>query len=218
MNELEKKFKARKDRLKGLIILIVIVVVIPAIPLICGDSKVKETDKTLYLDESVAHEVSFVYPVLIDLGSREDGYYYSIVYTWEDYDYFVVRKYGTKPKVRFYEAPEGLSALRYYVSNDLARDDFSDLITEEIIENEPEIAEKHSDNVFTVIDLDNDVLLSADEWEDARSVEMTYGIIFLISAIFWFVAGIPIIALLIVFTVQYFKTKKEIGEIKGNLE
>lgn len=139
---------------------------------------------------------------------QADGYNYSIAKmadrdnAYRDTgDYVVLKSTPGFPEVDFFvpSMPETQPGGEYLISSNLPEEDFSDLIDDEFINSHEEIFEDRTDFVFTVIDLNNDVLKTAKETEQERTENFNKGMglvitlvgVFYLSA-FGLVLAIPL--------------------------
>ena len=140
----------------------------------------------------------------IDLGQRTDGYYYKIVHMVDtepgrtghiDIDYVVLKKMGETPKVSpFRYFPESGQLNPYLVSNNLSTDDFSDMIKNDMIEQNPEYFEDRKDMFFSVIDMDTDILKTPDDYDYEEFVWKSKVVLLgLVAYSIWFISALKIL-------------------------
>ena len=140
----------------------------------------------------------------IDLGQRTDGYYYKIVHMVDtepgmaghiDIDYVVLKKMGETPKVSpFRYFPESGQLNPYLVSNNLSTDDFSDMIKNDMIEQNPEYFEDRKDMFFSVIDMDTDILKTPDDYDYEEFVWKSKIVLLgLVAYSIWFISALKIL-------------------------
>ena len=150
----------------------------------------------------------------IDLGSRSDGYYYSIARMGGQFDYdegegeyVVLKKYGSYPEVDFFafRQPELPPANGYRISYNLAEEDFSDLIDDDFRNGYPEVFTGKTNDFFLVVDMDNDILMTFAELEQERSDRINQGVASVMDLMFLMflsivgiIIAIPLAALTIV--------------------
>lgn len=112
-----------------------------------------------YDEESIV--LSFMPNSQVDLGPKEDGYYYSLIEITsgdlED-DYVIIKMEGENPSVVCYEAPEGTSRNEYSISKDICRENFAEEVTDDMLDENRVVAEVNREKNFYVIDLEKDVL------------------------------------------------------------
>ena len=138
----------------------------------------------------------------IDLGQRTDGYYYKIVHMVDTepgrdghIDYVVLKKMGETPKVSpFRYFPESGQLNPYLVSNNLSTDDFSDMIKNDMIEQNPEYFEDRKDMFFSVIDMDTDILKTPDDYDYEEFVWKSKVVLLaLVAYSIWFISALKIL-------------------------
>ena len=177
----------------------------------------------------------------IDLGSRSDGYYYSVARMGGRFDdeegegeYVVLKKYGSYPEVDFFllRMPEVPPANGYRISYTLAEEDFSDLIDDDFRNAYPEVFTGKTNDVFSVIDMDSDILMTFKELEQERSDRINEGIgnLFIygfvsvlcvigfiiavplgLSTIAWLLLAFIFLLLFIIFLCIFLTIKKEVS-------
>ena len=171
----------------------------------------------------------------LDLGARSDGYYYTIIrmvdgtgYPQDDGEFVVLKKSGSVPSVEYYSFyAETGQQKPYFIKDNLPTDDFSDMMDDQMIEDNPDIFENRTDMVFTVIDMDTDILKSPADFQKEKDdlfIEgvgdfmafQTIGFLSVLGVILAFVLGvfslitfIAFIVFLILFLVFLSKAKKE---------
>ena len=119
----------------------------------------------------------------LDLGSRSDGCYYTIIrmvngsgYSDDEGEFVVLKKSGSVPSVDYYEYYVESGQLSPYLINyALGEDDFSDLIDEVMVENNPDIFEDRTDMVFTVVDMDSDILKTPSDFQKEKDDYLAQG-------------------------------------------
>jgi len=172
----------------------------------------------------------------LDLGARSDGYYYTIILMAdgssyaldEEGEYVVLKKSGSVPSVEYYSFyAETGQQNPYFIKDNLPTDDFSDMTDDQMIEDNPDIFENRTDMVFTVIDMDTDILKSPADFQKEKDdlfIEgvgdflafLTIGFLSVLGVILAFVLGIfslitfiAFIVFLILFLVFLSKSKKD---------
>lgn len=152
----------------------------------------------------------------LDLGERKDGYYYTII-RMVDPDYFVgnegeyvaLKQYGSIPFVAYYHMnPELGQQNPYLIKTDLNTVDLSDMINSDIIAQNSEFFADRTDYIYTVIDMESDILKSADDYNNERiaglsSLIGTVFIVFLsvICVIFALISKLLALIVLIAFAI-----------------
>ena len=117
----------------------------------------------------------------LDLGEGKDGYYYTIIrmvdpdyFVGNEGEYVVLKQYGSIPSVDYYYFnPERGQQNPYLVKKDLGTVDLSDMINSDIIAQNSEFFAGRTDYIYTIIDMETDILKTADdynrEWSDGLS-------------------------------------------------
>ena len=149
----------------------------------------------------------------IDLGARNDGCYYTIIrmvdgsgFPKDDGEFVVLKKKGTTPTVKYYAySPEAGQMNPYLINQGLYTDDFSDLIDIVMVADNPEIFQNKTNLEFKIVDLDNDIIKTPDDYQkerddalfDAFGGILAYIVVLLASILGAILAGIQyLIALL----------------------
>lgn len=119
---------------------------------------------------------------MISLGDRGDGYFYAIVRmsgadpsTYNEEEYVVLKKYAEVPVVTYFVNQRGTETA-YLIEENLEEDDFSDLIDENITVSYPEIFDNKTDMTFRVIEMDDDILKTPEDYMNERSDRTNSGI------------------------------------------
>ena len=177
----------------------------------------------------------------IDLAAGSDGYYYSVAkigsrddYYREEGEYVVLKKYGSYPEVDFFleRPPEIPPANGYRIPYTLGEEDFSDLIDDDFRNAYPEVFTGKTNDVFSVIDMDSDILMTFKELEQERSDRINKGIgsLFIygfvsvlcvigfiiavplgLSTIAWLLLAFIFLLLFIIFLCNFLTIKKEVS-------
>lgn len=172
--------RTKKKHINIFISIVISVLITPvsiAILSLVGINKDKEVHHSqVNKDKEVQHSQVVGFYNKIDIGSREDGYYYSIVCMFMDsesgitpkdgplvfgksYEYVMLKKAGTYPEVKYVEYyPETGPINSYVISDTLISDDFSDIITEKIINDHNDIFADKDGLSFRVVDMDKDII------------------------------------------------------------
>ena len=171
----------------------------------------------------------------LDLGERGDGCYYTIIrmvdgtgYPMDDGEFVVLKKSGTTPTVQYYSYnAEAGQRSAYLISYGLYTDDFSDMIDIVTVANHPEIFQDKTNLEFKIIDLDNDIIKTPDDYQKEKDEALGdvfvrilgYLVILLVSILGAILAGIQyliallgfvaFIVFLILFLVFLSKARKE---------
>lgn len=176
----------------------------------------------------------------LDLGERNDGYYYTIILMadgssyviGEEGEYVVLKKSGSVPSVEYYFFRAETGQLNpYFIKDNLPTDDFSDMTDDQMIEDNPDIFENRTDMVFTVIDMDTDILKTPADFQKEKDDLAIWGlgkffsflgvgflsvlgvIIASILGVVTLISFIAFIVFLILFLVFLSKAKKEIPAV-----
>lgn len=112
----------------------------------------------------------------LDLGDRGDGCYYTVIRMVEGYndpmdegEFVILKKNGSVPSVKYFlYYPEAGQLSSYLIKNNLSTDDFSDMIDYQVISQNPQFFENRNDLIFTVIDMDSDILKTPDDYAKER--------------------------------------------------
>ena len=151
----------------------------------------------------------------LDLGERGDGCYYTIIrmvdgsgFPKDDGEFVVLKKKGTTPTVKYYAySPEAGQMNPYLINQGLYTDDFSDLIDIVMVADNPEIFQNKTNLEFKIIDLDNDIIKTPDDYQkerddalfDAFGGILAYIVVLLASILGAILAGIQFLITLLVF-------------------
>ena len=151
----------------------------------------------------------------IDLGERNDGCYYTIIrmvdgsgFPKDDGEFVVLKKKGTTPTVKYYAySPEAGQMNPYLINQGLYTDDFSDLIDIVMVADNPEIFQNKTNLEFKIVDLDNDIIKTPDDYQkerddalfDAFGGILAYIVVLLASILGAILAGIQFLITLLVF-------------------
>ena len=139
----------------------------------------------------------------LELGERGDGCYYTLIrMTDDDFqinqpgEYVVLKKSGSVPQVEYFRFFAETGQLHpYVVSYNLGTDDFSDMVDGKMIVQNLEFFKENSNLVFTVVDMDSDILKTPDEFAKERSDGINDAIASLIG--FLFVGFISIVGVIV---------------------
>ena len=188
---MKKKSRDNRTKKKHINIFISIVISVLITPVSIGILSLVG----FYKDKEVQHSQVVGFYNKIDIGSREDGYYYSIVCMFMDsesgitpkdgplvfgksYEYVILKKAGTYPEVKYVEYyPETGPINSYVISDTLISDDFSDIITEKIINDHNDIFADKDGLSFRVVDMDKDIIMSAEKTEELRESKINRNIL-----------------------------------------
>ena len=130
------------------------------------------------IDPNISYEVVSFKNDRLDLGERNDGYYYTIIrmvdpdfFVGNDGEYVVLKQHGSIPSVEYYRFTAERGQLHpYVVKTNLSTDDLSDMIDSKVIAQNSEFFADRTDYIYTVIDMETDVLKTPDdysnEWTD----------------------------------------------------
>lgn len=203
----------RKKRRKVFIILAIIVFVLLAGLLLFGIFHNRSSKKDL---NELPGQTIYILDKK-DLVKGDDGTYYSlarVIMTSVPDDkqsdspyppayegsvqYVILKKYGEFPSVLIYSSGSIETGPQnpYRVSEKLQVMDLSDIITEDNMENNSVTLAGLDGLSFSVIDMDNDIIMSAQEYQDKRDANI-FGGIALILLLYVVLPVVVIIALII---------------------
>ncbi|MBP5493893.1 MAG: hypothetical protein J6X97_02280 [Lachnospiraceae bacterium] len=125
------------------------------------------------IDPNISYEVVSFKNDRLDLGERNDGYYYTIIrmvdpdfFVGNDGEYVVLKQYGSIPSVKYYHFTAERDQLSPYLVNaELSTDDLSDMIDSKVIAQNSEFFVDRTDYIYTVIDMESDILKTPEDYD-----------------------------------------------------
>lgn len=126
-------------------------------------------------------------------------------------EYVIVKRRGYIPEFEEFKAPEGTSRGEYAINSVLNTEDVSDLITEEMVAEHPNVFDGSGHYSFRVIDYDKDIVQSS---SDAFLAGMGGFFLTVIS----FITGIIVTPLTIIYSILFASSLKKYNTLSRECE
>lgn len=97
----------------------------------------------------------FVEDTQTDLGLGDDGYYYKFIGATNG-EMYMLKSKDANLDLSYFNIDNPGDSIHYYISNRIVKEDFSNRVTSEMIDKYPEYLRQFEDNMFYVVNMDED--------------------------------------------------------------